>query len=672
MDHVTSSWLLRPEPARDPDLQVDRLTRIDVDSEGTVTAATTSGVVVSGRLTRCGLGALRLRLARTSIELDVAAPSALLVGVDEQPASADDLAPWVDELTGMRLLGTLLGPGFGTGALNRAGAPGGWMLSLSLGADDAIYGGGECFQAVDLRGRVRRCVNAEAHGAAGLDTAYLTVPFFWTDSGRGLFVHTGAPVRADLGATHADVLAVAVDDPTLDVFLYAGDPVQMLAQHHHVTGRPGAVPDWALGVWTSRCSYFSAEEIDGIVDGYVAADCPVDVVHVDAWQVGNVIADLSTAWEVDRERFPVGWGKRLADRGVRLSLWHNPYLRAGTAAGDDAIARGFVLTDDDGGFVSTNDMSGRLLVDFTNPDARTWWHDHVVNLLSSEGGVSIKGDFAEEVPPTARCADGRTGWDVRNAYSVLYQQASYAALQQATGSDAAVMFNRSGTAGAQRYPGHWVGDTPSTWSGLASAVRACLSLSLSGFGFVGSDIGGFWTERRVDPDAPEAGSWEPSSYLADVDPELFVRWTQFGVLSPLMRFHGSGRREPWSYPAPYGDLAVAATRWRPRLAAYLAQAAAEAATVGTPVMRPMPLAFPGERAGRAAPHQWMLGPDLLVAPVLGAGGRVTVWAPPGQWRGLDGAPDLEGRDIQDSGFLDLELPLAALPAWVRDGATVTS
>ena len=665
MDNVTRSWLLRPETARDPERALDRLTDISVGVDGIVSARTAAGRVVTGRLTRCGGAAkvLRLRLACSDGDLDHGDDALLVEGLVERPAGPEDLAPYGPELTGMTMLGTLVGPGLGTGVVtDSAGAFAGWQLSMALGASDAVFGGGECFQAVDLRGRVRRCVNLETHGAAGLDASYLTVPMFWTDGGRGLYVHTGTPVRADVGASHSDVLAVTVEDSALDVFLYVGAPDEILASHRAVTGRPGRLPDWALGVWTSRCSYFSADEVDRIVDGYAAADCPVDVVHVDAWQVGDVIADLSTNWEVDRNRFPEGWGKRLADRGVRLSLWHNPYLRAGTAVGDEAIARGYVLLDATGTPVSTNDMPGRLLVDFTNAVACAWWHDLVAGLLRSEGAVSIKCDFAEEVPPTAVCSDGRTGWQVRNSYSVRYQRASHAAVREATGDEAAAMFNRSGTAGAQRYPGHWVGDTPSTWSGLASALRACLSLSLSGFAVVASDVGGFWTEHRVSPGEVETTDWTESSYVADVDPELFVRWTQWGVLSPLLRFHGTGRREPWAYPGVYGDAAVAATRLRPRLSAYLSSVATEAATTGTPMMRPMALAYPDHRGCRSS-LQYLLGPDLLVAPVLQPGGEVEVWVPPGGWRGLAGAPDLQG-----PGRHRVTLALDALPAWVREDA----
>jgi alpha-D-xyloside xylohydrolase len=669
MDDYTRDWWLRPATAHDPERVLDRLNPIEVDQDGRLRATTASGKQITGVVTRAEGGALRVRLALEQALLDATVDSWLLdAGYTETPADIDEARERLAGLSCMALLGTLTGGGLGTGVvLNLSGRQIGWQVSMPLLADDAVYGGGECFQGLDLRGRVRRCVNLETHGAAGLDASYLTVPLFWTSGGAGIFVNTGAPLRADLGATHADVLALTADDGVLDVFLYAGEPADIVAQHVAVTGRTGSVPDWAFGVWTSRCSYFSADEVDRILDGYEAADCPVDVVHVDAWQVGDVIADLSTAWEIDRDRFPAGWGKRLADRGVRLSLWHNPYLRAGTAAGDEAIAHGYVLVNATGDPVATNDMPGRLLVDFTNAEARAWWRALVADLVTNESAASVKGDFAEEVPPSAVASDGRTGWQLRNSYAVGYQRESHAALRSATGADAAIMFNRSGSAGAQRYPGHWVGDTPSTWSGLASALRATLSLSMSGFAVVGSDIGGFWTERRVSPLESATVAWDESSYDADVDPELFVRWTQWGALSPLMRFHGTGKREPWAYPAPFGELAVAATRLRPRLRGYLATVAAESASSGTPMMRPMPLAFPDARDAKAATLQYLLGPDVLVAPVLQPGGEISLWVPPGEWIGIAGAPDLDG-----DGWVSLTLGLDALPGWSRRGVEVVA
>jgi alpha-D-xyloside xylohydrolase len=132
-----------------------------------------------------------------------------------------------------------------------------------------------------------------------------------------------------------------------------------------------------------------------------------------------------------------------------------------------------------------------------------------------------------------------------------------------------------------------------------------------------------------------------------------------------MRFHGFGRREPWAYPGEHGAAAVEACRLRARLRPYLERVAAEAADAGTPMMRPMPLAFPGDRAARDASLQYLLGADVLVAPVLEPGGTVRVWAPPGEWTGLAGAPPLAG-----PGWHAVTVALATPPAWVRRGAEV--
>jgi alpha-D-xyloside xylohydrolase len=185
---------------------------------------------------------------------------------------------------------------------------------------------------------------------------------------------------------------------------------------------------------------------------------------------------------------------------------------------------------------------------------------------------------------------------------------------------------------------------------------------MSGFGFVATDVGGFWADGAFEAAEKAFADNDPSAFTADVEPELFLRWAQLGAFSPVLRFHGAGRREPWAYPSPYGELAVQACLLRQRLRPYLVRAATEAATAGTPMMRPMPLAFPGDRGARDAVLQYLLGPDLLVAPVLAAGGRVRVYVPGGAWRGLAGAPDLTG-----PAWHDLVLPLDAVPVWVRPG-----
>jgi alpha-D-xyloside xylohydrolase len=650
VDPRTDAYLRAPSPLVDPAWRVDRWTAASSTADGLL-LRTATGLELPCAVTTPVPGVLRLRVGDTTGLPD---PSPMLAG---------DLAATPADLTGdevLALLGGRLEP-FAGGVVVRDGDVTGFLHVSALTPDSRVYGGGECFQGPDLRGRVRRGVNLECHGVAGTDASYLTVPFFWTDAGSGVFAHTGAPVTADIGATHADVLALAVEGPGLDLFVLTGDGPTLLRRYLALTGLPGRFPDWALGTWTSRCSYLSAAEVTEVVQGYADADCPLDVVHVDAWVQGNVIKDLTCSWEIDRDRFPVGWARALQEAtGVRTSLWHNPYLLPGTAAGDEVESAGLVMRDESGAVLGTNDMPERMVLDVTDAKAVGWWHDKVTATVAAEGNVAFKPDFAEEVPPAAVTADGRTGWEIRNEYAVRYQQATHDALRAALGTDEIALFCRSGTAGAQRYPCHWVGDTPSTWSGLASALRAQLSLSLSGFGLVASDIGGFYAPDAFLHTAEAFDAMDPSAYAADVEPELFARWAQLGAFSPVMRFHGTGRREPWAYPSPYGDVAVEACRIRAGLRSYLKAAADEAAATGTPMMRPMALAYPGDRAAQDAQLQYLLGPDILVAPVLQPGGRARVYVPPGRWQ------PLVGLDVLDEpGWHELDVPLSAYPAWRR-------
>lgn len=668
MDPLTRAYLDAPSPLIDPSSRVDPWTAAELTPAGLV-LRTAGGLELAAVATIPAEGVLRLRVGNTSRLPD---PSPMLIeALPETPAELVQSGPGTVTVHGAGVH-AILGAGgittdemaaptaFASGVLTKDAQIAGFLHVAALPPAARVYGGGESFQGPDLRGRLRRGVNLECHGVAGTDLSYLTVPFFWTDAGWGVFAHTGAPVTADLGATHADVAAVAVPGPGLDLFVLTGTPSALLQRYLAVTGRPGRFPDWALGVWTSRCSYLSADEVDDVVRRYEEADCPLDVVHVDAWVTGNVVKDLTCSWDVDRARFPEGWAQRLADRGVRTSLWHNSFVLPGTSAGDELLSLGLVLRDHAGEVVGTNDMPERMVVDFTDDKAVGWWHDQVVATVRAEGNTSFKPDFAEEIPPTAVTADGRTGWEIRNEYAVRYQRATYDALRDVLADEEIAMFCRSGTAGAQRYPCHWVGDTPSTWSGLASALRAQLSLSLSGFGLVASDIGGFYTPDAFVHTAEAFEAMDPSSYVADVEPELFTRWTQLGAFSPVMRFHGTGRREPWAYPSPYGDVAVEACRVRAALRDYLKAAADEAASTGTPMMRPMVLAFPDDRAAQDAQLQYLLGPDILVAPVLESGGRGRVYVPEGRWRPLMGLAELD-----TPGWRELQVPLAAYPVWRR-------
>lgn len=682
MSRADGGPLAWPSPLVDTAVSFDAYKAVAVDGDH-LAVTLTSGAAVQARCSVPHEGVLRIRVGPSVPE--PAPPSPLLVDLTADPASyeADGGSvrihgPGVEahwDTDGLRCgryreasPASLVGRGLASAGrlVGVDGSHAGWLVTAALTPATAVYGGGESFQGPDLRGRVRRLCNVENHGSAGVDFSYLNVPFIWSDDGWGIFCHTSAPSRIDAGATHTEVLAWGVEDPVLDLFLIAGpDPLDILRRYHALTGRPGSFPDWGLGVWTSRCSYLSEAELHEILDGYEQARCPVDVVHVDAWVEGNVVADLACNWNVDRERFPSGWADRLYDRGVRTSLWHNPYVLEGSVRAKELEDAGWLVTTTDGQLARTPDKPDRFVLDFTDPGAVAWWKQRVHETVATEKVHAFKPDFAEELPNDGLLADGRTGRQARNEYAERYQAATHEALAAALGTDAVALFCRSGTAGSQRHPCHWVGDTPSTWEGLATALRACLSLSLSGFGLVSHDIGGFWTGGSHGWVAEAFAVMDNRDIPADVEPELFTRWAQFGALSPVMRFHGTGRREPWAYPDPWGPIAVEACRLRDRLRPYLVDVAAEAAEAGTPAMRPLALSHPEASLGRGAELQYLLGPDLLVAPLVEPGGRRRLWAPPGRWEPIIGLDPIEG-----PGWVDVECRPEQFPAWSRAGSAL--
>lgn len=535
--------------------------------------------------------------------------------------------------------------------------PVGWEVRIPLAAE-SLFGGGESYRSVDLRGTRRLLLNCEAEGEFGAGEAYLNVPFFWSTAGWGLLLGTGAPVLADVGAADASVARFVALGREVDVTVLRGDPAELLGSYADLTGRVSEWPDWAFGTWMSRASYLNVAEIHGVLDELQGAGCPVDVVHVDAWLAGNVFRDLTCSWRPDRARFPEGWTDTVRARGVRVSLWLNPFVLADSDLDRELRRKRLLLIGPDGAPAATSDRAHRHIVDFTNPAAVEWWAAQVRRLLAEERPDALKLDFGEEIPLGAICRDGRTGLDVRNVYAALYQRATAAAIP---GGQVVPFFCRSGSAGSQATPCHWVGDTPASWDGMADALRACLSLSLSGFALVGHDAGGFYTRGSMAlPTCILDG--EGVRYTADVEPELFGRWAQWAAFSPVTRFHGTGLREPTAYPEPWRSAAIAALRRRRDLLPVLRAALGEARRTGMPLMRPTALTHHADPIARQAWHQYQLGPDVLIAPVLAPGGQTTVWLPEGEWEPILGAPRLHG-----AGLHDVTVGPDAFPVYARPG-----
>lgn len=523
-------------------------------------------------------------------------------------------------------------------------------LNLELAPGERILGFGEQFGPLVKNGQRLRLRVEDALGT-GTGLAYKPVPVWHSTTGYTGFLNTGAAVVADVGHSRPSVLSLSAPDDMLDAYLVVGpSPSRRLASYTALTGR-GYVPGpWAFGLWMGRCRYQNAEQMLEVARTMREHAVPCDVLHCDPdWLIlDRLNADF--LWNTERFGDRAEFIKLLAAEGVRLSLWELPYLDPLSSRYAEAAERGFLAVDDRGEPVTiektpTPDGRRRGLVDFFNPDARLWWQSLHSDFLD-DGVAVFKTDFGEALPDTVVPSDGLPSQHAHNLFTLRYNATVSELVRSRTGGDSLV-WGRSGWAGSQRYPGQWGGDAESTVPGMQSTLRGGISYALSAPGLWSHDIGGF--------------------FGSELTPALYVRWTQFGALSPLMRAHGLRPREPWEF----GDRALAICReWirlRYSLLPYLWQAA-HSVVQGMPMLRPLALEFPADPVAVGIDDQFLLGSELLVVPVFDAGEQPvhrSFYTPAGRWTDL-----LTEEVFTGPGYHDVLVPLEHQMVLVRDGAVL--
>jgi len=512
---------------------------------------------------------------------------------------------------------------------------------LSLGVGECVYGLGERFTPFVKNGQVVDMWNAD--GGTASEQTYKNVPFYLTNRGYGVFVNHPELVSFEVASEKVERVQFSVPGEALDYFvIYGPTPAAILERYTALTGRPGLPPPWSFGLWltTSFTTSYDEATVTGFIQGMADRDLPLHVFHFDCfWMEGFHWVNFE--WDKAVFPDPAAMLARLKARGLRICVWINPYVAEQSALFDEGAARGYLLKRPNGD-VWQWDMwqAGMGLVDFTNPEARRWYQDKLRALVDM-GVDCFKTDFGERVPTDVVYHDGSDPLKMHNYYSFLYNQAVHEVLEEALGAGQAVLFARSATAGGQQFPVHWGGDSTATFESMAESLRGGLSLGLSGFGFWSHDMGGF-------------------EHTASAD--VYKRWCAFGLLSSHSRLHGSSSyRVPWLFDEEAVDVLRHFTKLKCRLMPYLFAAAVQAHTQGLPVMRAMPLAFPGDPGCDTLDRQYMLGDALLVAPVFASDGVVDVYVPAGRWTHLLTGEVVEGgRWVREThGYLSL--PLLARP-----------
>jgi alpha-glucosidase len=527
-------------------------------------------------------------------------------------------------------------------------------LTYASEPEERFFGFGVQYTHLDLKGRevpvfiqeqgIGRGEQPITWGAdwqagAGGDpyTSYASVPHYITSEMRSLLLENYEYSSFDL---REDRVQIEVFSPQMRGQILSGDtPAELIEQYTEYSGRMRPLPDWILSgaVVGLQGGTDRVREIYGDLE---ALDTPISALWLQDW-VGQRETSFGTQlwwnWELDEDRYP-GWRYLVADlrrKDVRVMTYVSPFLadpsekKAGLRRNlfEEAERRGYLVEDRSGEpyMVEISDFSAAM-VDLTNPEARDWMKGVIKDNLIGGGASGWMADFGEGLPYDAVLSSGADPKSYHNRYAEEWAEVNREAIREAGRENDIVFFNRSGYT---RSPGEstlfWLGDQLVSWDehdGIKSVVTGLLSSGLSGYSLEHSDIGGY---TAIDHPLLE---YHRSK-------ELLMRWTELGAFTTVFRTHEGNR--PEDNHQIYSDqetlehfsrFARVYAAWKP----YRGELVREAAETGLPVVRHPLIHYPNDPEVFGLEYQFMVGSELMVAPVLDPGERsVEVYLPAGRW-----------------------------------------
>ena len=468
----------------------------------------------------------------------------------------------------------------------------------------------------------------------------------------GIFFDNTYRSHLDLGRENADYYFYSAVDGNLDYYILGGSSLkEVVSNYTYLTGRVPLPQRWMLGYQQSRWGYsMSQDRVEQIVDTFAKYHLPLEAVHFD---IDYMDGYRVFTWNKSIFKDPAGFLADMKKRGVRVI----PILDPGVKEDPDypiyqeGLDKGYFATNPDGSVYVNRVWPGKsVFPDFGRPEVRDWWAGHCHFLVDS-GAAGIWTDMNEpavfdgEIPEDTVFSDEDQKSDLarmNNVYGHNMAKATYQGLKKATGRRPYVI-TRAAYAGTQKYSTVWTGDNQSLWPHLQMSIPQLCNMGMSGFSFVGADIGGF---------------------SADTTPELLTRWIEAAIFSPLLRNHSALQardQEPWVFGPKVLDVYRHFLHLRYRFIPYLYDCFAKQMNDGLPVMRPLVLNYSEDARTRNLNDEYMVGDQVLVAPVVEQG-QVSrmVYLPEGDWVDLRTMVTFGGhRDIL------VEAPLDQLPVFVR-------
>jgi len=503
-----------------------------------------------------------------------------------------------------------------------------------LEPDEVVHGFGEKYDHFNENGNVLTLwgVDDWTGNTVGLmNASYKPIPIFHSSKGYMVFDNSSYRLRADIGKTNPKQYRLTQQGPVFDYYFWFSTPEKALASYTSLTGKPFLPPRWAFEPWMGRTgrgwnntpAHNPVAEEEKVVARFAKLDIPHSAIYAEGNSADSAVLN-----------------NFMAAHGLKVLSWYFPAISRKAQASLMPELKSAELPIMNTG--STNRATDPDYVDFTNPNAlelsRRWWK-HRLDI----GVAGSMIDFGDRVPETAVFYNGVRGDEMHNFYTYAYHQ-TYAAVFREKRGDDFILFGRAAAPGTQKWVAQFGGDHPSTLAGLRGVLTGALNLSGCGFSIWGSDLGGF---------------------LGWPEPAVYMRWTQFGCFSPLMRCHGRTPREPWNY----GDAAVANYKnytWvRENLLDYIYDAAVDSHATGIPMMRSLAIAFPDQPLLAAVGDQYMFGRDLLVAPVITEENSRSISFPTGGWTSL-----WDGHTVAGPATVKIAVPLDTIPVYLKPGAVV--
>ncbi len=556
--------------------------------------------------------------------------------------------------------------------------------SKKLGFDEHFYGLGE--KAAKLDKRRERFINwnSDTPGyTEGKDPIYQTIPFYiglQRGSAYGIFFDNSYRSYFDFGKSSQMRAWFGAEGGEVNYYFFHGPSIKkILSRYSELTGRMPLPPMWALGNQQSRWSYYPDTMVEEVVRQYRERDLPLDVIHLDI--------DYMQAYRVftfDTRRFPdpKGLADKLGKQGVKLvtivdpGIKHQPPSKNAPSVTtarpelapqdqryyvyDEGIAKGYFQRRKNGDlFVPKVWPGDSVFVDYTLPDARRWWGDlHRAYVDNGVAGIwTDMNEPADFVDQTGKNQIDVVSYDEgeksthaknRNVFALLMARATYEGLRRLQPDKRPYVITRAAYAGIQRYSTMWTGDTTSTWETLALSIPMFSTLGLSGEPFVGSDVGGF---------------------IGRGNGELLVRSYQVSFLAPFCRNHkviDGYDQEPWRFGKGYEDIIRKYLKLRYQLLPFLYTTLEEAHRTGTPLFRPLLLNYQDDPNTYNIDDQFMIGEDLLVAPIIKP--DVTsrlVYLPKGTWYDY-----WTNKQYSGGALIRVDAQLETVPMFVRAGAII--